>query len=707
MGIRLNKAMTILNVGKETIVEYLKTLPGLEPSKDMTHNTKLTDAQYEALQLRFRGDGLTRSMANTLFQKTKRNSNTKKSPSFSNNGTITVFEKKLPLKDLKYENHKLFFQMGIESFVLLDGFAPAYVRSNQYLAKENDMMIVIRINRSTHSFTFEDEGLLSKLNFLSFQVEKETKDKQNRKKERARKKEKEEKLSKLLDGGDKPIVKKNNKKRISFSQIKFETGIAIIKFDGKVYEYKHPGIKGVNTIIEQYLSSVSDLERTLFNNLTVAVKVNDNKNTFTFYKFDLINYCRNLKEKTEQKKKNVEKADDVQGRIHKSHLCLDNIEFFDGYFLVWVLKNGQKDTSIYPLKKDSSHSYSRLRYVHKYLSNRFPSDIYIKYDSRRVISLTKEYNLRDYIRILDSHKNDVDSEWWIEEMNSEKESLDYCRGIRNAKRKVALKNEFYDVLSSFQNEKGLIPAYEIDHGKKEEAFIFSIDMSGNRNAIVFENIKPARTTEFFVVKNENYELCLHRIFDHFTNYGFITKRYSLRNGKNVADSFNAELYCFIDHKNIKQWINCLTEKLELNVTTSDIAFVPGLRIPQNPNIRSGHNGPINIKNIHNELVIKLFDKLSAEYGENNVGTEISVGDRRIDVVVKKEDCIDIYEVKSASNSLDCVTEALGQIFLYAYRYCRDKIGKMVIAGQSSATKDVEEYLSELRKHSIPIYYIKV
>ncbi len=71
MGIRLNKAMTILNVGKETIVEYIKTLPGLEPSKDMTHNTKLTDAQYEALQLRFRGDGLTRSMANTLFQKNK------------------------------------------------------------------------------------------------------------------------------------------------------------------------------------------------------------------------------------------------------------------------------------------------------------------------------------------------------------------------------------------------------------------------------------------------------------------------------------------------------------------------------------------------------------------------------------------------------------------------------------------------------------
>ncbi len=45
MGIRLGKAMTILNVGKETIVEYLKKKPGLEPTKEMNPNTKLTDSQ--------------------------------------------------------------------------------------------------------------------------------------------------------------------------------------------------------------------------------------------------------------------------------------------------------------------------------------------------------------------------------------------------------------------------------------------------------------------------------------------------------------------------------------------------------------------------------------------------------------------------------------------------------------------------------------
>ena len=76
-----------------------------------------------------------------------------------NGKEVTVFEKRLPLKDLKYENHRLFFQMGTEAFVLLDGHAPAYVKSDRYLAKENDLIIVIRINRSKHSFTFEDEGL--------------------------------------------------------------------------------------------------------------------------------------------------------------------------------------------------------------------------------------------------------------------------------------------------------------------------------------------------------------------------------------------------------------------------------------------------------------------------------------------------------------------------------------------------------------------
>ena len=62
--------MTILNIGLETIVEYLKKKPGLEPTKELNPNTKLTDLQYEALLREFASDKLVKEKA-TGNQKSK------------------------------------------------------------------------------------------------------------------------------------------------------------------------------------------------------------------------------------------------------------------------------------------------------------------------------------------------------------------------------------------------------------------------------------------------------------------------------------------------------------------------------------------------------------------------------------------------------------------------------------------------------------
>ena len=94
---------------------------------------------------------------------------------------------------------------------------------------------------------------------------------------------KKKQLSELLDGIDKPLAKKDNKRKIRFSHFKFENGCASVKCDGIVYEYKHPGIKGVNTIIDQYLSVCSDLERSIFNGFTVTIKIKPEKKTFIFF----------------------------------------------------------------------------------------------------------------------------------------------------------------------------------------------------------------------------------------------------------------------------------------------------------------------------------------------------------------------------------------------------------------------------------------
>ena len=236
-------------------------------------------------------------------------------------------------------------------------------------------------------------------------------------------------------------------------------------------------------------------------------------------------------------------------------------------------------------------------------------------------------------------------------------------------------------------------------------------MSNNRCAIVFENASndASTTTWVFVAKNENYEPCINLVFDYFTDYTLSTKRSTLRvKTVNPPEKFKAEDYYFIDHDDLGQWLKKLNKTLEQSSESSEIAFVPGLHVPDSSETRASHSDTITTKHLHNQLMRKLYDKLCGESGKDKVGTEIRVGTKRIDCVVKGNDCYDIYEVKTADNPFDCVTEALGQLCQYAYLFCRDKIGKMVIVGASKTTKEVEQYLATLRKnHSLELYYINV
>ena len=151
----------------------------------------------------------------------------------------------------------------------------------------------------------------------------------------------------------------------------------------------------------------------------------------------------------------------------------------------------------------------------------------------------------------------------------------------------------------------------------------------------------------------------------------------------------------------------MNQILERTQHASKIDFKPGLHVPRDIEIRSG-NTTINPRNIHNESMRRLYSLLCKQYGAENVGTEIRIDSKRIDVVAKSPTCYDIYEIKSDPDPFACVTIALGQICQYAYLYCRDKIGKMVIAGTTKASPEVEEYLAWFRdKHSLEVYYMKI
>ena len=81
MGVRLNKVLTELNIGLQTAVDYLKNKKSLGEIKDDANmNTKINDAQYEALVKEFRGDKDVKTLAGMMFPKKKEKTKTPPKP---------------------------------------------------------------------------------------------------------------------------------------------------------------------------------------------------------------------------------------------------------------------------------------------------------------------------------------------------------------------------------------------------------------------------------------------------------------------------------------------------------------------------------------------------------------------------------------------------------------------------------------------------
>ena len=420
-------------------------------------------------------------------------------------------------------------------------------------------------------------------------------------------------------------------------------------------------------------------------------------------------------EKTVEKVIQKSESQIQSSAIKTMMLVAGNIRFYNGYYLIFQTINGEIDNSVTPYRIDDPNSHEILNLVHKYFEQILEQKrIIVKYDETKILEPSRLdlFQLGNYVRDL---KRNLDEKgvWWEEVQNARKRSFGQCFGepTESVKKRVARsKNEFLYNLSSLQNEKKLIRVYEINHGKEEDAFIFTISMSNNRCAIVFENASKvaSTTTWIFVAKEEDYETCINLVFDYFTDYTISLKRSSLRSTINPPEKFKAESYAFIYHDDIGQWLKKLNKIIGQTPEPSEIQFVPGLHIPESSDTRSGHGETISTRHLHNQLMSKLYDKLCSESGKDNVGTEIRVGTKRIDTVVNGNDFYDIYEIKTAENPFECVTEALGQLCQYTYLFCRDKIGKMVIVGPSEMTKEVKDYLSWFRKnYSLQLYYMKV
>ena len=485
-------------------------------------------------------------------------------------------------------------------------------------------------------------------------------------------------------------------------------------FDYNSIEYKYLNkkyilhVNGISPLLNGHIED---------KNKTAKLKLSRFGNNFVFNNAKPYLYLIDLNHKLEEQeiqmlKQTMKTSDAANKEISKMQKCsIENICFHNGFYEISIIDSNKMALStIKPLIIQNNISYASFNILKKYFAFRLPTDMIIKYKNNKVIQLENGFKLDSYIKVLNDNVL-IHGDWFDEIQNFTKMSLEKCLQYPQSKlnKNITLKNEYLDYLSGHQNSRKIIKVYEIFNGENEDAYIFALDINSGQEAVVFENINFARATEIWIVQKKNFDECVSLVFNYFTDYSISNKRLAYKRKIISPDKFKAQQYFSVDHDNLLTWIRALNNIVTANhIENHHLQFVPGLKIASESKERQLSGDSIAVSTKHIEIMKKLFDALTSKVGDKNVGTEIKIGQKRIDVVAQVGTFYDLYEIKTDDSPRECLRKAMGQIYDYAYFECKDNIRNLTIVGPNPITDEVDEYLSKLRRRNdIPIYYISI
>ncbi|WP_143048319.1 hypothetical protein [Burkholderia sp. WP9] len=138
-------------------------------------------------------------------------------------------------------------------------------------------------------------------------------------------------------------------------------------------------------------------------------------------------------------------------------------------------------------------------------------------------------------------------------------------------------------------------------------------------------------------------------------------------------------------------------------------FRPGNRVKSSWASASLPERQLSIELRHNALQLALYAELCTEYGQENIGTEISNGSGgRIDAVARTDDGYVFFEIKVGHFLKSCIREAIGQLLEYSYwpgAYCANEL---VIVGEAALDEGSGRYIETLKNRlNLPISYRRV
>lgn len=142
--------------------------------------------------------------------------------------------------------------------------------------------------------------------------------------------------------------------------------------------------------------------------------------------------------------------------------------------------------------------------------------------------------------------------------------------------------------------------------------------------------------------------------------------------------------------------------------STDFVFSSGHNPGKEQTTSSYETQNVQVDRVQNRIVTSVYKQLAKQYGEKNVGTELSTGSgSKIDMVVRwpNRSSYTFFEVKTGYCLRLCIREALGQLLEYAFFPTDHKAKKLVIISTHPITPDAQKYLRFLRQRfRLPIYY---
>jgi len=117
---------------------------------------------------------------------------------------------------------------------------------------------------------------------------------------------------------------------------------------------------------------------------------------------------------------------------------------------------------------------------------------------------------------------------------------------------------------------------------------------------------------------------------------------------------------------------------------------------------------IQITYLHKAISEALTHELRKVYGDENVQSEHSAGygNNKIDIVVRKEEELIFYEIKSYACLRTSIREAIGQLMEYALWTNNKKSNKLIVVSQPlDGFENARVYFKHLRDtFNLPLYY---